>query len=267
MATKIEWTDESWNPVTGCTKVSPGCANCYAEIICKRFWKSWGYESPPNHFKVKMHPDRLGQPLRWRKPRMIFVCSMGDLFHEDVSNDFIEQVFAVMLIAKEHTFQILTKRPERMENWLRNLAMFPYPNVWLGVSVEDQKAADERIPWLLKTHAILRYVSYEPALGSIDFTHIHYDGKLLGVNCLTGHDYYCGKKESIFAGNKIGWVILGCESGPKRRPFNYDWAQQTRFHCKKFGIPFFFKQAPVDGKVIHMPLLYGKTWDQIPEVK
>ena len=210
MTTKIEWTDESWNPVTGCTKVSAGCQNCYAERMAKRLRGRFGYPDD-DPFRVTLHPDRLEQPLRWRKPRRVFVCSMGDLFHEDVPDEFIDQVFAVMALAKEHTFQVLTKRPERMKSYLSDRATYqrvrketeegdvcglyldslcgwefrqaqnqwwtnlppdrwPLPNVWLGTSVEDQATADERIPQLLECPAAVRFVSCEPLLSSVDLT-------------------------------------------------------------------------------------------------
>jgi protein gp37 len=177
----IEWTDATWSPVTGCTKVSEGCRHCYAETMAKRFWGD-------RHFgDVQCHPDRLEQPLRWRKPRRVFVNSMSDLFHPAVPDDFIDRVFAVMALCPQHTFQVLTKRPERMRAWFdggehlrmtrcfRNFQHYtkpvgpwPLPNVWLGVSVEDQATADERIPVLLDTPSALCFVSAEPLLGEID---------------------------------------------------------------------------------------------------
>ncbi|WP_110933769.1 DUF5131 family protein [Paenibacillus bouchesdurhonensis] len=169
--TGIEWADATWNPVTGCTKVSEGCRNCYAKTFTERF------EGTPGHyfesgFHVTLRPEKLDQPLRWKRPRRIFVNSMSDLFHPDVPDGFIEQVFRVMTIAQHHTYQILTKRPERMRDWIlqRGWIMSELPHVWLGVSVENQKAADERIPHLLQIPAVVRFLSCEPLLGPVDLS-------------------------------------------------------------------------------------------------
>lgn len=250
--TKIQWTDVVWNPVTGCTKVSEGCRNCYAETIANRFWGDRKFTD------IQCHEDRLSQPLRWKKPRRVFVNSMSDLFHEDVPNAFIDKVFAVMALSTQHTFQILTKRPERMwkycifmgderfsdrwdaaRNWLMSIQprreiktmgryeyigimmayqKFPLPNAWLGVSIEDQKTADDRVPILLQTPAAVRFVSYEPALGSVDFTH------------------------DLCADESIDWIIMGGESGQHARPMNPDWARSVRDQCQEAGVPFFMKQ-------------------------
>lgn len=172
--TAIEWTDETWNPVTGCTKVSAGCKNCYAEGVADRFWGERKFTD------VRTHPDRLYAPMSWRKPRRVFVNSMSDLFHEDVPFHFIDDVFGVMLQAKQHTFQVLTKRPERMLEWAGSAnarhddilggldGKNPIPNLWLGVSAEDQATFDKRVPLLLKTPAAVRFVSMEPLLAAVD---------------------------------------------------------------------------------------------------
>lgn len=189
MPTRIEWTDESWNPVTGCTPVSEGCANCYARRMAKRL-QAMGTPGYENEFDVTLHPDRLGQPLRWKKPRMIFVCSMGDLFHEDVPDKFIDKIFAVMAFCREHTFQVLTKRPERMREYLscptysNRVAKIIFlnfahqlicgqdwpslPNVWLGTSASNRPELNENVKHLLQCPAAVRFVSIEPMLGPVD---------------------------------------------------------------------------------------------------
>lgn len=238
--TKIEWTDETWNPVTGCTKVSAGCKHCYAEGVAKRFWGDRAFTD------VRCHPDRLGHPIRWRKPRRVFVNSMSDLFHEDVPDGFITLVFAAMAQAPWHTFQVLTKRPERalallpglhlpMTRQFRNFVDYekpvgpwPLPHVWLGVSVEDQDTADERIPLLLQTPAAQHIVSLEPMLGAVDLS-----GYLPGMTWFN-HDEPMDKP--------LDWVIVGGESGPKARPMHPEWARTVRDQCVDADVPFFFKQ-------------------------
>lgn len=285
MPTKIEWTDETWNPVTGCTKASEGCDHCYAETIAHRFTGTKAY---PNGFDVTLRPERLDQPLRWKRPRKVFVNSMSDLFHKDVPDDYIARVFAAMALAPQHTFQVLTKRPGRMRSLLSSeqfeSAVFlategrfegyfpwPLPNVWLGTSVENQKWADVRIPLLLDTPAAIRFLSCEPLLGPID---------LFAWN--------------IDRGMRVDWVIVGGESGPHARPMHPDWARQLRDDCLTAGIPFHFKQwgewvtedqAPEDiilpglstyllgddepdfykvGKKAAGRELDGQTWDEYP---
>ena len=266
---KIEWTEETWNPTTGCNKVSAGCKNCYAERQHKRMM----YMQPGKYTKpfldgVELHENVLAIPLLWKKPKMVFVDSMSDLFHDDVPFEFIDKVFGVMASMKKHTFQVLTKRPERMHKyfsvdrhelierwcdgaseaglaigdnpdtadvdthwiWLHNdlLKEFPRKNIWLGTSVEDQKAADERIPWLIKIPAAIRFLSCEPLLGPIDISLVpDHDGKILAWQELN---------------EIIHWVIAGGESGPGARPMHPDWARSLRDQCVSAGVPFFFKQ-------------------------
>ena len=237
MGGKIEWCDETWNPISGCTKVSAGCANCYAERMAKRFVRKGisgrnGRKIKALHFRsVLLHPDSLDRPLRWKKPRRVFVCSMGDLFHEDVPDEFIKRVWSVMAEAQRHTFMVLTKRPERMlahlageqrRGWKRD-----WPNIWLGVSAEDQRTADERIPLLLQTPAAVRFVSVEPMLGPVDFR------KVPGFNL-------AGQAGVDLLRNF--WVICGGESGPGARPMNPQWPRDLRDQCKAAGVPFLFKQ-------------------------
>jgi protein gp37 len=249
--TKIEWTDATWNPVTGCTKVSEGCRNCYAERIAMRRmspeWKHMADDGlrPRRFTDVRCHEDRLEQPLHWHKARRVFVCSMSDLFHEDVPDEFIGHVFAVMALSERHTFQVLTKRPERMVSWLgrpqkwtamvaqfkesvgakQSLIDFSWPlaNAWLGVSVEDQATADERIPLLLQTPAVLRFVSCEPLLGPIDFRTVP------GFN-----------RVSLSLQN--WWIIVGGESGLNARPCNLWSVRSIIEQCKVAHVPCFVKQ-------------------------
>jgi protein gp37 len=234
--TKIEWADEVWNPVTGCTKVSPGCAHCYAERLAGRFWKGRKFTD------VRVHPERLDDPLRWKKPRRVFVNSMSDLFHPAVETLWIAEVFSTMQRCPQHTFMILTKRPERMHELLsrwdhgRSLdhwPVWPLPNVWLGVSAETQKEADARIPILLQTPAAVRFVSAEPMLGPVilrEYWMPHYDPK----------QHYAIDPPNYR--DKLGWVICGGESGPGARPMHPDWARGLRDHCQAAQVPFFFKQ-------------------------
>ena len=264
MPTKIEWADESWNPVTGCTKVDEGCRNCYAERMSKRLAGRCGYPAD-DPFRVTLHPDRLNKPLHWKKPRRVFVNSMSDLFHKDVPDGFIDQVFAVMALASEHEFMILTKRPERMRGWFDRIRNYgdekpfgrrigegkyiasqysawidaeefypwPLPNVWLGVSVHDQKSADERIPILLQTPAAHRFVSQEPALGAVDFrrsTHIGFANRQ--------REQGIGYAEAT----KLHLIITGGESGPGARPMHPDWVRSIRDQCAAAGVKFVHKQ-------------------------
>lgn len=312
MTTKIEWTDETWNPVTGCTKVSPGCKHCYAErlhpkVEGARVAREGGEPRP--FTAVRCHPERLDQPLRWRRPRRIFVNSMSDLFHEDVPDDFLDRVFAVMGTCRWHTFQVLTKRPARMLEWFSerwqpapettqraiyehlttlgtNLAVSPLPpfvldttgedradqvygaleslpfctdpskdhlytpegqsnviaqgwpfsNVWLGVSAEDQNTFDERVEILGRVPAAVRFVSAEPLLGDID----------------CGNAFDDPPDDSAYG--KIHWLIAGGESGPSARPMHPDWARSLRDQCAAAGVPFFFTQL-------------GEWWEAATELR
>lgn len=277
MPTDIQWTDEVWNCVRGCSRVSSGCGDstgggCYAERQAFRFsGPVMPYEGlvkmtpkgPRWTGKVVLVEDKLQDPLRWKKPRRIFVNSMSDLFHEALSDEQIDRVFAVMCLAKQHTFQVLTKRPKRMlayfsdpyhmnrtRTWALVLdqmrvlreaaASWPLPNVWLGTSVEDQKTADERIPLLLQTPAAVRWISAEPLLAPINLNSIACHGAGY-VDALSGrgHD---GVTPDDSAGPSIDWVVAGGESGPKARPMHPDWARSLRDQCVAAGVPFFFKQ-------------------------
>lgn len=280
--TKIEWTDATWNPITGCSVVSPGCTNCYAMKLAGTRLKNHptregltndSKAGPVWNGQVRFNESMLLDPLKWRRSRMIFVCAHGDFFAENVPDDWIDQVFAVMALAPQHTFQVLTKRPERMRTYLtraagngrqdvrnhlawevtakvmnlwypawksegidgphrsRGIAAFnawPLPNVWLGVSVEDQKRAEERIPVLLETPAAVRWISAEPLLGTIDISrHIE-----------VGHL----DSELGLSNPGLDWVVAGGESGHNARPMHPDWARSLRDQCAAADVPFLFKQ-------------------------
>lgn len=274
MPTKIEWAEEIWNPVTGCSPVSEGCQNCYAKRMANRLRGRYGYpEDKP--FKVTSHPDRLDQPLKWKKPRRIFVCSMGDLFHKDVPFSFICDVFARILLETRHTFLILTKRPERMKEFFDTLLVkkLPLPNVWLGVTAENQDQADLRIPILLEIPAKVRFVSVEPMLTVMDLEKYlmscedcgnqgsipldNKPGNSLGRLCLDA----CIKRGEP---NSLDWVICGAESGYNARPMQINWARNLKDQCEEANVYFFLKQMNVDGKLVKMPELDGHKWNEYP---
>lgn len=252
--TSIEWTrgddgqpGATWNPVTGCNAVSPGCNHCYAEALAHRFD---GTPQFPNGFQVTLRPERLEQPLRWRRPRRIFVNSMSDLFHDLVPDDYIARVFAVMAAAQHHTFQVLTKRQARMRSlisrgllalvdyWIEDygaqVTKWPLPNVWLGVSAENQQWADIRIPALLATPAAIRFVSAEPLLGPIDIWHSRCPVHDCSVGICTSS---CPERR------RVDWVIVGGESGHGARSMHPDWARALRDQCQQAGTAFLFKQT------------------------
>lgn len=270
--TLIEWTEKTWNPVTGCTKISPGCAHCYAANLAKRFWGDRQFSD------IQFHEDRLEQPLKRRKPTMWFVNSMSDLFHESITDEQLDQVFAVMALTPQHTYQVLTKRPERMFKYLSdswnadypgykteyrvngtadqiaskfgltwgNVTSLPLPNVWLGVTAENQQTADERIPLLLQTPAAVRFLSCEPLLCSLRLDWLEVNKNSHGepqyiLDCLQQRYGHPGRwVESASA--KVDWVILGGESGSKAREFRLEWAIALAEQCKAADIPYFVKQ-------------------------
>jgi len=231
----IEWTDATWNPITGCTKISPGCKNCYAERLAFRL-KEMGNSRYKNGFRVTLHPDQLDLPLRWGKRKMIFVNSMSDLFHETVPDEYIKKVFQTMVKANWHVFQILTKRAERLAKLAPQL---PWPShVWQGVSVENQFWT-KRVTALQKVSAAVRFLSVEPLLGPIQKLPL----------------------------DNIHWVIVGGESGPRHRPINPEWVREIRKQCLNAKVPFFFKQwggrtAKSGGRTLD-----GRTWDEMPVVE
>ena len=336
--TGIEWTDATWNPIRGCSRVSEGCRNCYAESVAYRFsGPGLPYEGlvqlamvagkddvrskrlPLWNGKIKFVEEHLLDPLKWKRPRRIFVNSMSDLFHENVTDEMLDRIFAVMALSPQHTFQVLTKRPERMRAYLSSdetlgrilrctaadlgglngcsatvedcadgMAGLQLPNVWLGVSVENQKAADERIPLLLQTPAAVRFISAEPLLGTIDLDSIrpYSDHSAMVRSVLTGK--WSDGPDSGQISSKLDWVICGGESGTGARPMHPDWARGLRDQCVAAGVPFFFMQAAMHGRRGHSPLAYmtgsgvdmirvgkkaaghlldGAEWHQFPAVR
>jgi len=252
--TSIDWADKVWNPVTGCTKVSEGCRNCYAERMAHR-WQRAGVRGYEDGFAVTCHPERLSHPRTWRKPRRIFVNSMGDLFHESVPLSFLTEVMQAMDRAKHHTFLVLTKRPEAMRDYLCTVAALgggePPAHIWWGVSVEDQQSADERIPLLLLTPAAVRFVSVEPMVGTVDLTRylgftgdngeVGLEERGWGYNSYSGG--FIGKGEDDCYDPQCGldWIICGGETGPDARPLHPDWVRSLRDQCQSAAVPFFFK--------------------------
>lgn len=309
MPTKIGWTNETWNPVVGCSKVSPGCDNCYAERMALRL----GFMGHGKYQAVINNPDNviggkagkwtgktfcdekaLEKPLHWKKPRMIFVCSMGDLFHGSVPFEFVDKVMAVIALCPQHTFQILTKRPERMAEYLtetrRNIPIYneaavitkgdwemmpldmaqtrssggqwwPLSNLWLGVTAENQEMADKRIPTLLQIQVAVRFVSIEPILEKVGLNYIKI-GTLTTLDALDGWERDVSPKLGVIASRKnknhIDWVIVGCESGPGRRECKTEWARDIVDQCKAADVPVFVKQLNIGGKVV-------KDIDQFPD--
>ena len=239
---KIEWTEQTWNPTVGCTKISPGCKNCYAETMSRRL-KAMGVHGYENGFRLTLMPDRLAEPLERRKPTVYFVNSMSDLFHEKVPFDYVRRIFEVMARSPQHTFQVLTKRAERMAEFCRDIEVSE--NVWLGVSVENRKYGVPRIPVLRTIRAQVRFLSVEPLLedvGSID---------------LSG----------------IQWVIVGGESGSKARPMKPAWVENVKSQCDATGVAFFFKQWGTWGadgekrsKHANGRKLRGRVWDAMPQL-
>jgi protein gp37 len=293
----IEWTDATWGPVTGCTRVSEGCDHCYIERTppFRMAHRKFDGDGPGSSTDVILHSDRLAQPLRWAKPRRIFVNSMADLFHRDVPTAYVAKVFAVMAAARQHTFQLLTKRPGRMRSLLNSYAFreqvftatildtgethgdyWPLPNLHLGVSVETQHWAHIRIPLLRSTPAAIRFISGEPLLGPLSLHRWLPNGR--------GEGARWNPRPSTLsdAAPTLDWVIAGGESGPGARPMHPDWARTLRDQCAAAGVPFLFKQwgewAPRDGassgqyptmdrigKKAAGRELDGRTWDEYPQ--
>ena len=236
--TGIPYVSETCNPITGCTRVSPGCDNCYARRMAQRLCGRFGYPQG-DPFRVTLHPERLEEPLHWAKPRMIFVCSMGDLFHPRVPWDFIFKVFNVMEQCPQHIFQVLTKRPGRMAHYAKG-RIYPWPStVWAGVSISEAR----QLPWLdvlRRVPAPVRFVSLEPCLGDVD---------LRPWLCWTGNagDQFYSELDAPAVPPVLDWVILGPETGPKARLMELDWARRVRDDCAAAGVPFFFKRGLLDG--------------------
>lgn len=231
-ASSIEWTESTWNPVTGCTKISPGCKHCYAERMAKRL-QAMGQIRYRDAFKVTLQPDVMDAPLHWKRPRMIFVNSMSDLFHEEISDEYIAKCFGVMELASQHTFQVLTKRPERAAELAGRL---PWPkNIWMGTTVENADYL-HRIDSLVKIPAQIRFLSLEPLLGPLPKV------PLKGIH----------------------WVIVGGESGPDARTMKSQWVFQIRDRCNETKTPFFFKQWGGVQKKAAGRMLEGRLWDEMP---
>lgn len=277
--TTIEWTatrhpdgtvtpGATWNPVRGCSRVSPGCQNCYAMGVAHRF--SWGdgltrlrkqttderardAGSRTNRVDwtgyVQLLHEQLKVPLRWRNPRKVFVCSGADLFHPKVPSSFIAEVFTTMEKASKHTFQVLTKRPRSMKQFFDDYPeLAGLPNVWLGVSAEDDQRWVERVQHLMQCPAVVRFVSAEPLLGPL----------LHDVDDVMFRDD---------EGRCVDWVIVGAESGPGRRPMDEDWVRDIRDDCNLISVPFFYKQRIENGRKVGLPKLDGEVWDEFPEVR
>ncbi|MCF8011803.1 MAG: phage Gp37/Gp68 family protein [Clostridiales bacterium] len=233
ITTKIQWTESTWNPVTGCSKVSEGCRNCYAERLAKRL-KAMGNPRYKNGFRVTIHPDLVDLPLRWKKSRTIFVNSMSDLFHEEIPDKFIFEIFNTMTEANHHIFQVLTKRSNRLAELAAEL---PWPdNIWIGVTVENQDVIN-RIHDLKKTGAKVKFISAEPLIENLPGLPLQ----------------------------DIDWVIAGGETGPKARPMHASWVINILNQCSKKNIPFFFKHWGGTNKKKNGRLLYGRTWDEFPK--
>jgi protein gp37 len=232
--TRIEWTEVTWNPTTGCTKISEGCRFCYAEIMSRRL-KAMGQPKYKNGFELTLHPNTLTIPYTWKKPRIVFVNSMSDLFHKNIPLDYIRKVFRVMKDNRMHTFQVLTKRADILTQY-NSLLDWP-PNIWMGVTVENQKVI-ERIDYLRNTSAFIKFLSLEPLIGPIHNLNLY----------------------------NIDWVIVGGESGPKARPMKKEWVLDIKDQCDKAGVKFFFKQWGGFNKKKSGRLLEGKTYNEMPDL-
>lgn len=303
----IAWTTSTWNPVVGCSRVSTGCLHCYAERMVHRFSGPWGRwqgltgrsDSGPRWTgKVRLHEERLDLPLRWhagtgeRGPRRIFVCSMGDLFHPEVPDAFIDRVFTVMLLAPQHRFQLLTKRPERMLQYCNDPSLYQRlvgivdrevrpkylqatmgvyiaaralpPWLWVGVSVENQETADQRGPLLLATPAETRFVSVEPQLEPVDLSGWLWGRATPCIDCPRDLDCDCGFRTRRANGEaSIDWVICGSETGPGARPLDPAWARDLRDQCVGAEVPFFLKQMGARPGADR--LLDGRQWNEFPK--
>lgn len=230
----IEWTQMTWNPTTGCSKISAGCKYCYAEIMARRL-QAMGLEKYADAFELRIHESELMTPYTWKKPKIVFVNSMSDLFHQDVPIAFIQAVFEVMRNNPQHIFQVLTKRAHLLREYDRAGLLDWAPNIWMGVSVEHQKTA-ERIDFLRETSAKVKFLSCEPLIGPLPNLNL----------------------------KDIDWVIVGGESGRRPRPMKADWVQQIKAQCNTAGIAFFFKQWGGPNKKKAGRILDGRTWDEMP---
>jgi len=254
-ATKIQWCDRVWNPVTGCTPISEGCEHCYAKRMSKRLAGRYGYPAAPHEFDVTLHEDKLDEPLKWKASQRVFLCSMGDLFHPVVPVAYQAQMLKTIALCPQHVFLFLTKRPEQMLMFERNCGGLNRPNIWLGVSAETQACADERIPILLQIPAAKRFVSVEPMLGQVNLMPYLWNEHVWG-NCsgipIVSHDHL------------LDWVIAGGETGPGARPMHPNWLRSLRDQCQNANVPFFFKQW--GGKGPADRILDGRRWLDAPHM-
>lgn len=232
---RIEWTEMTWNPTTGCDKISAGCKFCYAEVMSRRL-KAMGVEKYRNNFRITAHEDELGTPYAWKNSKVVFVNSMSDLFHKKVPVEFIQKVFKVMNENPQHVFQVLTKRADLLFQYDKAGLLKWTHNIWMGVSVEDSRVVD-RIQFLRKTKAKVRFLSLEPLIGPLPKLNL----------------------------KKMDWVIVGGESGRKPRPMNADWVLDIQEQCEKADVAFFFKQWGGTNKKKTGRILEGRTWDEMPE--
>lgn len=265
--TGIPWTDASWNYITGCIPKSEGCKYCYAFLMAQRL-KNIEYSGYKDGFNITIHEDKLDLPLRWTRPRMIFVSSMGDFFHENVPYINQKKAFDVMIKANHHIYQILTKRPENvLAFWDRfseenkneqGLFLWP-PHIWFGITAENQQRYNERLPILLKIPSMVRFISMEPLLDNINLFDNDIDKQVWDFKYM-----YYFFPEIYVTTRQIDWVIVGGESGKFARPMDEEWVRNIRNQCSKAYIPFFYKQKIENGKKIKMPLLDGKRWEQFP---
>jgi protein gp37 len=327
--TKISWTDETWNPTVGCARVSPGCQHCYAEGQAGRIVRMGGPAAELYRPLVRFAggtrregrwnghaafvPARLSAPMAWRQPRRVFVDSMSDVFHKDITDEQVAAIFGVMVLAAQNTYQVLTKRPERMRDFFARYSLedclgaaaahrvpgpgrhnwpprrewfdverWPAPWIWLGVSVEDQARADERIPLLLQVPAAVRFISAEPLLGPVNLRHLDADAaghaEWCQIDALTGQQTDMGRP-CRDVGGRLGWVIAGCESGGGARPCDVAWLRALRDQCAAGQVPFFLKQAVTgpglaagdgshfkSGGVVELPYLDGVQHAAFPAV-
>jgi protein gp37 len=291
----IAWTrgddgtqGHTWQPITGCSKVSAGCQHCYALRDAWRFghhpngkiqatYAGLAHRTPSGAVEwtgeVRLLPDRLTEPTHLKAPARIFVCPRADLFHSDVPDAYIAQVFDVMRECGQHTFQVLTKRARRMRDFVGEYVADNgdlAPNIWLGVSAENQAAADERIPELLETEAAVRWISCEPLLGPIDLTHWVFNRDRVIRNAMNGPMALNWDQADAVAHHPLDWVVVGCESGPKARPVTDDVEHPFDPYfalikqCQEAGTPLFLKQARIDGRLVHNPKFYDRVWNEYP---
>lgn len=267
--TKIEYVNETWNPITGCSPISEGCQNCYAERMARRLAGRYGYPKK-NPFQIVFHPERIKKLASWKKPRMIFVCSMGDLFHENVPHTLINFVMQAIFNNPGHIFLVLTKRPKNMEKYFKVYHEFfrPFKNLWLGITAENQKRFDERIGYLLRIQAAVHFVSVEPMLGPIE----------LGLKAIIPFPTGKWPESEIEFGRKIDWIICGGETGPGARIMQPQWPMDLLNQCQEANIPFFFKSwgpwmpHPHNKDIklktynFNKNLLNGQAWQQYPEI-